>query len=140
MKTEIIQQTILELAHEAFADMLTFEIANTENSTETRNHLDFISTLLHLGKTDEYELKFVVEAMLQGWSGKNISIVKPRESFVQTMSTLISDAKDYRSITSTSSYEEVVMWYERGLPFVPESINSKAKRLLEAAEYYSDKG
>jgi len=140
MKTTGTPVLISTLTPELFAEKLVQEIASEKNSDETKKHLDFISTLYHLGKTDLYELKFVVEAILQGWSGENVSIIKPKESFVQLMNTLISDAEEYRSVTNTPSYEEVLMWYDRKIPFVPESIVSKARRLLEAVEYFADKG
>ena len=131
---------IVQMSSQEFVQFLQKETQNEEHTTEVRNQLDFLYTLFGLQRIDEYELKCVVQAMLVGWSPQDLPIVKPKDSFAQTMSTLVDLAQPFNAITNSNSYEEVVMWQDRKMPYVPESIVSKATRLLEAARCFDDKG
>lgn len=134
---------IKHMTDDEFAEFFQGQTINEEHTEETRNHLAFLHTLFGANAIDDYEVRNLVQVLLYGLESSSRSITKTLtvfKNFDETVLELKRAAEPWHSVLTAQGYKKVLLWHEQKIPFVPKSITSTAQRLLEATEFFNDKG
>lgn len=110
------------------------------SSEPLKSQLEFLKTVSDLHKMDKYEFKLLFAVLTAEEPTRIPNVIYTRKDLKANLVKLREYEKDGISPVAGEGLDEVNRWYEKQLQFIPASILTKAKRLLEAAEYIMDQG